>query len=272
MTVKTETEITGAKAAKRTVLILGAILFIALGLRCARVCTGNIIDKDAILYITMADNLYEAKTPKQMFRHNTRIPPLYISLMAGGRAIGMSSELTGFIISMLAGCLLPFAVFLIARVVFKDDFLSLSAAFLTAVHPFLIRISTDVMRDSLFVTLTAFAIFFLVRSTERIRWRDLFFAGILLGFSAMTRSEGTEILLYTLAWFCIEAFIRRSQIKQYLKKAVPGALIIIMAYAVITVPVQIYISDTSSTWQAVDKRIYGYIDTFIRITRKKGKD
>jgi len=203
----------------------------------------------------------------------TRMPPLYIFAMSAGAYIGLGAELTGIMISVVTGTLLVIPVFLIARR-FAGGYAGLIAAFLVATHPYLVRLSADVMRDNLFLCLFFFSIYFAVEAVYKLRNRYWYLAGILAGFATLTRSEGVEVILGILLWIGLELLLslKRSSVFSFtdiLKKYGLAVIYVVVAFLAVTVPVQILLAETTSTWTFIDPRIINFIRSFLVLSSEE---
>lgn len=254
---------------KNNKIILCLILILALGLRLGRCLLVNRIDKDSVIYIQMAEDGVQ-KGIKYTFDRNSRIPPLYVSGMLIGEWIGLGAENSGWLISVVAGALLAFAVFLMARCVFRENNLALIAAFLAAIHPCLVRISAEIMRDSLFVSLVAFALAFVFMAADTGELWKWCFAGLFSALATLTRNEGIEIVFVVLIWALVELCLNlRTGLKNTFKKVLPAVLAVTIIFSIFTFPVQISLRNTSSQWKVFDFRISSYVKGFLKRSEKE---
>jgi 4-amino-4-deoxy-L-arabinose transferase-like glycosyltransferase len=254
----------------RVLVLLLAIIALALVLRTARYAIEHRLDKDSVGYIYMAEKIVKGDISGAIYM-NPRIPPLYISLLALGEYSGIGAEASGVIVSILAGTLLLIPVFLVSRKIFGDN-AGLVSAFLVATHPYLIRLSTEVLRDSLFLFLVFSAIAFAVCAAENPGIsRKWYFAGAFAGLAAMTRSEGTFFLAAVVIWALFELAVRaRSAGVMVLLKRTAGLLLCVLAgFLLMTVPVERYLADTPSRWSVVDYRIPDALRSFTSISKKE---
>jgi 4-amino-4-deoxy-L-arabinose transferase-like glycosyltransferase len=258
----------------RTIFILFLILLLALSFRVGRCLTVPYMDKDSVLYLSMANSILE-DGPSSAFERNPRIPPLYIFAVAGcSKYLGLSMETAGRTVSTVAGTFLVLAVFLMAKLVFKNDTYALIAAFLTATHPFLIITSEDIMRDSLFICLTAFSLVFAMYGAEKKNYWYWFISGFFCAAATMTRSEGIGILFALPLWFIVELIFNRKNILSYKSFAMRHFccfLILIVTFASFSFPVEYALSGTSSKWKVFDDRAMGYIRSFLCIQKNNHK-
>lgn len=259
--------------APKTGWIILILLVFALGARCARCALTNRIDEDALIYMTMADRVASGNIDAA-FEFNTRIPPLYPFLMAYIVKAGASAWLAGTLISVVAGTLLIIPVFVIANTLF-GRFVAFGAAFLCATHPYLIRISADIMRDPLFLLFLFSSVMFAVLACAPSRKRCWYLSGCAAGLAVMTRTEGTEMILVLITWLGIEFFrsIKEKPCDDEAIKPFSRALkslfyclcvfvCFISMFMLVTIPVQSALTKTLSEWSIVDHRITGYVHDF----------
>lgn len=246
------------------------IVALAFVLRTARYAIEHRLDKDSVGYIYMAEKVAEGKINDAIYL-NPRMPPLYISLLALGEYSGAGAEIAGVIVSMLAGILVLIPVFLISKKIFGDK-VGLVSAFLVATHPYLIRLSTEVMRDSLFLFLVFSAIAFAVYAADYTGVsRKWYFAGAFAGLAAMTRSEGSFFIAAIFIWILLEVAVqaRNGKIPVLLKKSAGLSLCVLAGFLLITVPMERYLADTPSRWSIVDYRLSDALRTFTSMSKKE---
>lgn len=254
--------------------LLLIVLVLAFCARVARCFLGNRIDKDSVIYLHMAEEMGRGHF-NRAFDWNFRMPPLYLFMMALGEWLGVGAHLAGVAISVVAGTLLVLPAYSLGRALF-DEKIGVAAAFLAATHPYLIRISADVMRDSLFITLIVGSLALAVAAVESKRALLWYFAGFLAGLAAMIRSEWVEMVLVVLIWVVIDVWIHRHSGWRVWRDAIMNvARFVVMAMAV-AVPVQLSLMDTRSTWTVVDPRASIFVEDFFTapaadVVEKEGK-
>ncbi len=251
-------------------LLLGVIFCLALALRVARTFLTDRIDKDSVLYVNMAkDWVYQGK--EHAFERNPRIPPLYPSLMAAGEKAGLGAEFTGRAVSVLSGALLVIPVFMISRLLFTNVSVALLAAFLCAVHPSLIRISEDVLRDSLFLFLSVTALAFAVNAVDKVNGISYLLwglAGVFASLASMTRSEGAEFFVICAVFLALSIFMGMKHFQHYFA----GVCLAFFVFIGVGLSAETAIDKTSSSWSLIDPRIKGYLESFVGMNEKNLKD
>lgn len=242
-------------------LLLGLIFCLAVALRTARCFLTDRIDKDSVLYVNMAkDWVYKGK--EHAFERNPRIPPLYPSLMAAGEKAGLGAELSGKAVSVLSGALLVIPVFMISRLLFTNLSIALLSAFLCAVHPSLIRISEDVLRDSLFLLLSVAALACAVHAVDQLGRRSYLLwglGGLFAALATMTRSEGAEFFVAGGFFLTCSLFIGKKHFQQYFA----GICLSFVIFLAVGLAAEKAIDKSSSSWSLIDPRIKGYLMSFV---------
>ena len=86
-------------------------------------------------------------------------------------------------------------IFGCATCLWKDRRFAYAAAFCGAVHPYLVRLGGNILRDGLYFTICCFALYSLMRAAKNYtnRWYVAYAALALLG--GLTRKEGIELLI-----------------------------------------------------------------------------
>ena len=253
-----------------TLKLLILMMIAGLIFRVARIFEDHYIDKDAVVYISMADKMADGHL-KESFSIMPRIPPLYIALMALGKKIGIGTETAGNIISLLAGILLIIPVFVVAREIAGEK-VALAAAFLATTHPYLIRDSAEVMRDSLFLTLLFTSIAFAVKAAGKEAYSRLWYlSGFFAALSILTRSEGNELLLAFPVWVLYEILSswEKGDLKLVLKRFLFSATAAFAGFIIVAVPSQFFLFRNGSDWTMLDRRIFSYAESFMSLSKEQ---
>jgi len=270
--------------------IILILFMLALSLRVARCFIVDRISKDGVLYVRMAKGVSgEDKT--QAFIENRRMPPLYILLIAGVNRVGISFESAARMISVIAGALLIIPFFLVVRLFFGDKAAVISGL-LIAVHPSLVRISSTIMRDSLFLSLLVFSFAFVAFAIQKKRYLYWGIGGLFAALASATRAEGFELLIAVLLWMIIDLILRKKMLNSQKSLAlikdetnlpvsgeggaktvtenrggwtqvVAGPIIFILLFFTVSYPISESVKGTASTWGVVDKRIIGYTKSLL---------
>lgn len=253
-----------------TIKLLMLMMLAGLIFRATRIFEDYYIDKDAVVYVSMADEMAEGRF-KESFSIMPRIPPLYIALMAFGKKFGIETETAGHIISLFAGVLLIISVFIIAREIAGDK-VALVAAFLATTHPYLIRDSAEVMRDSLFLTLLFTSIAFAMKAAGKdCNSRLWYLFGVFAALSILTRSEGNELLLAFLAWILYEVLSswKKGNLKLVYKRLLFSMAMVFAGFIIVAAPAQFFLFKNGSDWTMLDKRIISYAESFVTLSKEQ---
>jgi 4-amino-4-deoxy-L-arabinose transferase-like glycosyltransferase len=157
---------------------------------------GAPIDNEGAEYARLADNLHAGLGYLGLHgAFQPHDPPLYSLLMALLVPFAGSAELAGRIVSLAAGVLLVVPVYVLARYAY-GGLAAACAAFVIAVHPFLVELSTAVLSESLFVTLAMSGLALLLTTLRTGSWRMALCTGVTFGLACLTRQEG-------LAWSAV---------------------------------------------------------------------
>lgn len=253
----------------RTLFYFLLILVLAFSLRLARSFIDDNMDKDSVVYLWMAKSAATGDINGAV-AYNLRMPPLYISLMAAGEYLGIGAFNAAMAVSVVAGTLLLIPVFSITRTLFNDK-IALFASIIVATHPYLVRISAEIMRDSLFLFLIFAGLAFALKAAKEGKSLNWCVPGIFAGLAVMTRTEGIDLVFAIMLWFVVELYMsfRNKCVINMIKKTLSSAFCLLAAFLLVTLPVQLLLSETSSAWGPVDYRIMSFVRGFTALTTKE---
>ena len=249
-------------------MLLG-ILALALALRVAACFLIDRADKDAVEYIRTAECLVN-EGPEAAFGRNPRMPPLYSTLIAAGEWTGAGAYCSGYAISVLFGALLALPVFFLSRALFGET-VGLTAAFICATHPYFIKTSAEIIRDSLFLFLLFSSLALAFTGIKRFSLSKWFLAGVCCALATLTRSESSEIIFAAIAWaLCCVAlqFFDRRQ-RPEMRKSLAGLLSLLLGFAALSYPAERYLQSVGSTWGPLDSRFVKLVEGFANVTRQE---
>ncbi len=241
------------------------LLLLAFSLRVGRSLIVNRISKDGVLYVQMAKNI-ESGARCEAFIENRRMPPLYILSITFLSNLGLSLETAGMVISIIAGSLLILPLFFVVRMCFGTKIAAFSGL-LIAVHPSLVRISSTIMRDSLFLSLFVFSFASIVFAIQKNRLLFWGLGGCFAALATATRAEGFEIIPAIVLWMIIDLIMKKREDKVFkisnvFHQTLVGPLIFILLFFIASHPIVNAVKGTSSTWSVVDTRIVSYVKGF----------
>ncbi|MFZ2658417.1 MAG: glycosyltransferase family 39 protein [Victivallales bacterium] len=253
----------------KTLLCFLLVLALAFGLRLARSIIDDNMDKDSVAYLWMAEAA-AAGDINGAVAYNVRMPPLYIFLMAAGEYLGIGAYNAGMAVSVIAGTLLLIPVFFITRTLFNGK-IAVFASIIVATHPYLVRISAEIMRDSLFLFLIFAGLAFALRAAKGGGVLLWCLPGIFAGLAVMTRTEGIDLVCTIIIWFAVELYVafRNKSAMNAMKRVSSSAFCLLTGFLLVTLPVQLSLSETSSTWGPVDYRIMSFAHGFTQLTTRE---
>lgn len=161
------------------ILALGALL------RMVGLIQPGYIRVDGTIYVRIGESF-----SKGMFSEALRgaFPPVYPLFIGLFHLLIPDLELAGNLVSFVFGVSLIYVTFFFVKRLFGTEN-GIVAAFLVAIHPFLVRNSSAVLSESVATFLFAVSIFFFYRGWVEERTGDVAFSGIFLGLTYLTRPE-----------------------------------------------------------------------------------
>ncbi len=252
----------------RRLLSLSVLLLLALCLRAARPFVVDRISKDGVLYVYMARDIASGDVDSAFLR-NRRMPPLYVFMMAWLSRSGFSAEVAGLVVSVLAGALLVVPVFLIGELMHGRRLAAL-AAFLVGVNPDLVRISGTVMRDPLFLLMLFCSLYCLLKAMSSEGWEGTSYWLLCGGFAALGTAVRTEgILILPVGVLCVVVEVAMS-VKdksaglnsRKVLATFSGLCIMFVGCYLVSFPLLKALEGSPGTWSLVDRRMFGYLQTF----------
>jgi 4-amino-4-deoxy-L-arabinose transferase-like glycosyltransferase len=208
-----------------------SILVLSLGVRLAWLLAGpKVIESEGVYYARVGENLAAGRGLVGIHEMGLQLlyPPLYSSLIAVGVWLGLSAELAGRTISLLAGTALPVVCYLLAKKLYGAA-AGWCAGLLAALHPLLISVSAAVLTESLYLTLATVAVYFMVGALGPGARRPVIAAGIALGLAYVCRPEGFILALLFAA--TIVVVNRRA-----LKSGLARAALLLSVFSIFAVP------------------------------------
>ena len=193
-----------------------AIFGLAATIRLGYLFFNPLIERDGILYLRMAEYWHRHTDLEGMnfFLGGdfSWIPYFPVFLMKSLMPIGLSAESSARLLVLLCGSLLPLIGIAIVREMSAQNrsgiILSDWTGILLAVHPFLVRYSTQPTRETLYLFWCFLTLYFLCRGFHRRakaagNWG---IAGIFCAAAWLTRYEGIEILPLVLLFLLLAGF------------------------------------------------------------------
>ena len=244
---------------RKITIYLILIVLLAGTLRIARAIQEERYAVDAYFYFEMAKDWACYGVSYSQACEGINIPPLLPWLMAMGYRLGISPNYSGLIIGILLGSLMPLAAFWIASNLFSNhqkkeekfwnkNTYALLAAFLVAVHPFLIRISVSCLREILYLPLIAFTLAFAVSAIYKNSiWRWCVFA-FLTALACMSRREAIFIFAAFLIWQIVELVFDRKSFIKNIKYKTLSIILVMLIFLGLMLFIHCQLQEISTVW------------------------
>lgn len=161
------------------IILLGALL------RAIGFVTDYVIKVDGISYAWIGESF-----AKGDFIQGLRgvFPPVYPMLIGLFHVVIPDIELAGRLVSFVFGVFLVYVSFVFAKRFF-DEKQALWISFFVAIHPYLVKFSSEVLSESVAVFLFVVAIFLFYKGWLEDRVIDIALSGAMLGLTYLTRPE-----------------------------------------------------------------------------------
>lgn len=234
-----------------TPLVLLVIFLLAITLRTVRHFEVSVKEPDVYLYVAMANDWrlhgseYACKNSFYAW-----IPPLHVWLMSESYRFSMSPIEFSVLTGILLCSLMIFAAYFSALYLFDDKRYALIAAFICAIHPFLIRLSVSALKEIYFFPFFAFAVMFYLRAIKKAKMSSYYIwslGGIFTAFATLSRKEGIVLLFLTIAWLILQPMIEMDFSKDRIIRNICMVFIVLISFMVIVLPVWFSMPSTS-TW------------------------
>ena len=179
-------------------VVLGGIVILALLLRIIAFLREPVINRDGIVYIEIAEKWAATGMYEQ---HNYL--PLYPWMMKLLMSCGLNGQMAGVGINILLGTALTVIVWAVLTQCGAEKKICLLAAFILAVHPYAVELSTLMVRDNLFLGLSGGAIVCWLAVINKFSWTPAVISAVLAALAFLTRYEAMELVWIFIAGILI---------------------------------------------------------------------
>jgi len=166
--------------------------------------------RDAFYYAAVAQEIVDGELNRAFSYLNLNVFP---ALLAAGLACGIDPIVGGTAISVVAAILTPLPLFAWVRRMY-DDRVAAAACLLFAIHPRLIRVATEPLRESLFFLLFACGLLLFWRASVELKLRHFLLAGLAMTLTIHTRSEGWLLVVAAVGWAAGRWWVDRAALKK----------------------------------------------------------
>ncbi|MBV8901742.1 MAG: glycosyltransferase family 39 protein [Verrucomicrobia bacterium] len=185
---------TSGSRISRSLFTLRAVIVLAFALRAGfMLVSTDSANHEGIYYLRVAENLLAGKGYVGLRENGLQLlyPPLFPGAIALATALVGNAESAARLIDLLAGTALVIPIYLIARRL-GGERVALLSAFLAAVHPYLVALSTSIFSENLYLLFLLAGVYGVIgaRSDARYAWCSAALAGACFGLAYLARPEG----------------------------------------------------------------------------------
>jgi len=180
----------------QTLLILAVLLLLCLVPRALMAWQLGAVCDDGYYYISVADALEHRDFDTAFYYLHVNVYPAILLI---GQRLGLDWIVAGKLWGVLIGSLTILPLFGWVRRLF-DLRTAAAAGFLYAVHPDLIELSVEPLREQTFWFLFTFCLYMMGRAISERKFRWFLGTGLALALAIHTRIEGWILLLPLIAW------------------------------------------------------------------------
>jgi len=221
------------------------LICLAAGVRIYLFAFTYVISRDGVVYLALAGYFKEGNLGKGL-SHDFH--PLYSLVIAALSYLIPGSALAGQVVSLVSGSLLVVPIYLLGK-----DLFGQRAGFLTGIivafHPYLARVSADVLSEGLYVFLFAGAVCAAWKSLKTRSLVGLFLTGILGALAYLTRPEGIGVVIVAGFWIFM---IQRPSPVQRRDLAALGLLV--FGFLIFASPYLVYLKKDTGHWILTRKK------------------
>jgi 4-amino-4-deoxy-L-arabinose transferase-like glycosyltransferase len=219
-----------------TITALAATLLFALVLRIS-LQREELFYPDSCVYLSMAENMKQGDFSRSIFPGVALHQPLYSLLTAAISLTGPTVETAGMAVSVISGLGLVLVLFLIGRRLAGEG-AGLAAALLAACDPALVKYSTELLTESLFLCLFYLVILLVLRAGEARRRLLTAGCGMLAAAVFGARFIGLAALPLACCWVALLR-LRRSpnEDRPRFRRALAAGLLVILGFALAVSPI-----------------------------------
>jgi 4-amino-4-deoxy-L-arabinose transferase-like glycosyltransferase len=221
---------------RTTIVALTIVLLLAVFLR-VFMQREELFYPDSCIYLSMAENMKQGVISRSLFPTVSLHQPLYSLLTAAVSLAGFTMEAAGMVVSVISGLGLVLVLFFTGRRLAGDG-AGLTAALLAAGDPALVKYSTELLTEALFLCLFYLVLLLVLRAGET--WRPLLTVGcgMLAAAAFGARFIGLAALPAALCWV-VWLGLRTSpdSDRPRFRRAAAAGLLVLLGFALAASPV-----------------------------------
>ena len=235
------------KNANRDYLAIFLLIALAAAVRIYLYSVTSIISRDGVTFLSLAEYFYGGDFAEGL-SHDYH--PAYPMLIGALFYPLKDFQLAGQMISIVAGSLLVLPVFYLGKGLFNET-IGFGAGVLVVFHPYLVRFSTDVLSDSLYILFFITGICIGWRALGKRKPLYFFLTGVSTALAYLTRPEGVGILVVLGFWALI---IGTNGIRLPNKKDFACTVLLTLGFILVASPYLIYLKEETGHWTLTKKK------------------
>jgi hypothetical protein len=166
----------------------------------------RVIENEGAQYARLAQNLFSHNGYQDMRGPTTILSPLYPLLMGAVSLVTKNVELSGRLISLLLGSLVPLVVYLIVDRIYGAQTARVAGLF-AAAHPLLIALSASVYSEMGYIFFWLVALYWTLITLQKGRFWAAIWAGTFAGLAYLVRPEGLLFAFLFALWLPAAAWL-----------------------------------------------------------------
>jgi Dolichyl-phosphate-mannose-protein mannosyltransferase len=237
-------------------VVLAAAVIVALLLRVWwALAHGLAIENEGAEYARLGMNLFEGRGYVGMLNNGTQLnfPPLYPLLIAVLSLITRDAEIAARTVNVVLASLLVIPMFRIAEQVHGWR-VAVAVAALVVLHPVLIAAGASTYAEGPYLTLSAFAVMYLLRWVDRRQVVHAITAGVFFGLAYLIRPEA----FVTVGLFAACGLMMAAVIGHERRSALMATIGLVGAFALVAAPYVVFLTATTGQFRLQAKGTVAY--------------
>ena len=202
---------------KKTDCVLIILFIFSLISRLAKLILDPVLMRDSTLYLEQAETWFSTGSYTEALIGGAIRPPIPLYTIKTMMHWGLESEVSGRVLSIFLGSLVPIIGFLLTKEITKKTKISLAVSLLLAVNPKLIEYSTQPLRDNYYMVAFGLSVlFFLKAAKNRSYYKWVVISGLTSSIAFLCRYEAVELFGVFILVMGIDLCCRRKNFARFM--------------------------------------------------------
>ncbi|MCI0658768.1 MAG: glycosyltransferase family 39 protein, partial [Acidobacteria bacterium] len=226
--------------------IFWSLAGLALVVRSVGAMTNGVIARDGAVFTDRARWIMEGSLERAL-EVFPQMPAFYPTLIALLASVGVSLNVAGCVISILAGTATLGPLYLLTRDIWNAKVAALTCL-LYALLPQIVAIQADVMSEGLFIFLflsSAALTWFMLKTPS---WSVAVANGFCAALAYQTRSEGIYLVAAAVGWTLLRAIKARGEPDKFAARATLGAALFLLIFLFTAAPYLLWVRAKLGRW------------------------